>query len=99
MSVEAILLGIAQDGGVPHTGCECANCSRAWTDPSLRRFAACLALIDRANHTSWLIDATPDFREQLHALRRLAPDCPLSGIILTHAHIGHYAGLIHLGYA
>ena len=97
MSVEAILLGIAQDGGVPHAGCYCANCSRAWTDPALRQFAACLGLVDHASRQSWLIDATLDFREQLHALQNLAPGCPLASIVLTHAHVGHYAGLIHLG--
>jgi pyrroloquinoline quinone biosynthesis protein B len=58
---------------------------------------ACLGLIDRGNCHSWLIDATPDFREQLHALHNLAPGCPLAGMALTHAHVGHYAGLIHLG--
>jgi pyrroloquinoline quinone biosynthesis protein B len=58
---------------------------------------ACLGLVDHANRQSWLIDATPDFREQLHALHNLAPDCPLAGIVLTHAHVGHYAGLINLG--
>jgi pyrroloquinoline quinone biosynthesis protein B len=97
VSIEAILLGIAQDGGVPHAGCECANCRRAWSDPSARQLATCLAVVDHANHRSWLIDATPDFREQLHALQSLVPECPLSGILLTHAHVGHYAGLIHLG--
>ncbi|NOZ27352.1 MAG: pyrroloquinoline quinone biosynthesis protein PqqB [Chloroflexi bacterium] len=97
MSVEAILLGVAQDGGVPHTGCECAHCRRAWEDPSFRQWAACLGLVDRAHRQSWLIDATPNFPEQLHALREFVPDCPLAGILLTHAHIGHYAGLIHLG--
>lgn len=97
MRVEAILLGIAQDGGVPHAGCECTNCTRAWADPAFLQFAACLGLVDYANRQSWLIDATPDFREQLHALHDLAPECSLAGIILTHAHVGHYAGLIHLG--
>jgi pyrroloquinoline quinone biosynthesis protein B len=58
---------------------------------------ACLGLVDRTTHQSWLIDATPDFREQLHALHKLVPDCSLAGILLTHAHVGHYAGLIHLG--
>ncbi|HEY63198.1 MAG TPA: pyrroloquinoline quinone biosynthesis protein PqqB [Caldilineae bacterium] len=97
MSVEAILLGVAQDGGVPHTGCDCARCRRAWEDPSFRQWAVCLGLVDRDRHQSWLIDATPHFPEQLHTLREFAPDCPLAGILLTHAHIGHYAGLIHLG--
>jgi pyrroloquinoline quinone biosynthesis protein B len=97
MNVEAILLGVAQDGGVPHAGCDCANCNRAWAESSFRQFVACLGLVDRANCQSWLIDATPDFREQLRALYDLAPDNPLAGIVLTHAHVGHYAGLIHLG--
>lgn len=97
MSVEAILLGVAQDGGVPQAGCSCAQCGPAHADPAQRRWVSCLGLVDRVTHQSWLIDATPDLREQVHALRELAPDCVLAGIALTHAHIGHYAGLIHLG--
>ena len=41
----------------------------------------------------WLVDCTPDFPEQL---RRLGGG-PLAGILLTHAHMGHYTGLLHLG--
>ena len=55
------------------------------------------ALVDHTIRQSWLIDATPDCREQLHALGQFAPNCSLAGIILTHAHMGHYTGLIHLG--
>jgi pyrroloquinoline quinone biosynthesis protein B len=47
-----------------------------------------------------MIEATPDFRDQLHQLDLVAPidAVPgLAGILLTHAHVGHYAGLIHLG--
>jgi pyrroloquinoline quinone biosynthesis protein B len=44
-----------------------------------------------------MIDATPDFRQQLHYLQKAAPGYTLAGILLTHAHIGHYTGLIHLG--
>ena len=108
---EAILLGAAQDGGVPQAGCACAHCQSARSDAAQRQWAACLGLVDRASRQSWLIDATPDFRPQLDALQDFAgsselapsgssgygPDCPLAGILLTHAHIGHYAGLIHLG--
>lgn len=97
MSVEAILLGTAQDGGVPQAGCYCTHCAPAHADPARRHWVTCLGLVDRTTRQSWLIDATPDFREQLHALRRIAPDNSLAGIVLTHAHIGHYAGLIHLG--
>jgi pyrroloquinoline quinone biosynthesis protein B len=55
-------------------------------------------LIDRSSRQCWLIDATPDLPEQWHNLRALTAHCDLAGILLTHAHAGHYAGLIHLGY-
>jgi len=97
VSVEAILLGTAQDGGLPQAGCDCQHCRAAHEDPRQRRWVACLGLVDRDTRQSWIIDATPDFREQLHLLQSLTPECRLSGILLTHAHAGHYAGLIHLG--
>jgi pyrroloquinoline quinone biosynthesis protein B len=97
MTVEAVLLGVAQDGGVPQAGCGCDACRRAWADPAARQLPACLGLIDRTSDRSFLIDATPAFPEQLHALQQLAPESCLAGVLLTHAHVGHYAGLIHLG--
>ena len=49
----------------------------------------------------WIIDASPDFPNQLHALdQELAPRGPapaLEGIVITHGHIGHYTGLMYLG--
>jgi pyrroloquinoline quinone biosynthesis protein B len=56
--------------------------------------------VDPRRGQRWIIDATPDFPRQLAELDRLAPvaESPgLSGIFLTHAHIGHYTGLMHLG--
>lgn len=95
-----VVLGIAQDGGRPHAGCRKECCERAWKDPSLRRHASCLAVIDPATSSRWIIDATPDFREQLRMLDVAfpVPESPgITGIFLTHAHAGHYPGLIHLG--
>lgn len=97
MTVEAILLGSAQDAGVPQAGCYCTNCRAVREGRAQREYATSLALVDHAEGVSWIIDATPDFREQLALLHEFAPDCPLRGILLTHAHIGHYAGLLHLG--
>jgi len=94
---KAILLGTAQDAGVPQAGCNCPHCQAARTNPAQRQFVSCLGLVDTRTRQSWLIDATPDFPEQLYLLRQFASDCPLAGIFLTHAHIGHYTGLIHLG--
>jgi pyrroloquinoline quinone biosynthesis protein B len=88
-----IVLGIAQDGGAPHAGCEKACCADRWADPSRRLHVACLGIVDPAASACWLIDATPDFPAQLRRLE----GTDLAGILLTHAHIGHYTGLVHLG--
>jgi pyrroloquinoline quinone biosynthesis protein B len=91
------VLGIAQDGGVPQAGDR--DPSR-WQDARTRRHVVCLGVVDPEASQRWMIEATPDFPEQLHALDRLAPrpDSPgLDGIFITHAHVGHYTGLFHLG--
>lgn len=45
-----------------------------------------------------MFEATPDFKEQLHQLTKESSDTEFFGIFLTHAHIGHYTGLMHLGH-
>jgi pyrroloquinoline quinone biosynthesis protein B len=90
--VEAVVLGIAQDGGVPHAGCHQPLCEEARRDCSKRVRVASLGLLDPAAGRRFLIDATPDFGEQIEALGGV-PDA----ILLTHAHIGHYLGLAQLG--
>jgi pyrroloquinoline quinone biosynthesis protein B len=90
--IEAVVLGIAQDGGVPHLGCRQKLCIEARSDPSKRRHVASLGLIDGVSGKRFLIDATPDFESQVSRLGGL-PD----GILLTHAHVGHYLGLALLG--
>ncbi|MCU1230287.1 MAG: pyrroloquinoline quinone biosynthesis protein PqqB [Acidobacteria bacterium] len=92
-----VVLGIAQDGGYPQAGCKRDDCIAAWRDPSLRRHVASLGIVDPVSGERWIIDATPDFPEQLHRLDLLAPSKTLPSILLTHAHIGHYTGLMHLG--
>jgi pyrroloquinoline quinone biosynthesis protein B len=89
---EAVVLGIAQDGGVPHLGCRQPLCVEARRDPAKRQLVASLGLVDPAEGKRFIIDATPDFGRQVEALGGL-PDA----ILLTHAHIGHYLGLAQLG--
>ena len=91
-----VVLGVAQDGGIPQAGSR----DLAWENPSLRRYVSCLAIVDPYSGGRWLLDATPDFPEQLRMLDTLAPPLTrpgISGILLTHAHMGHYTGLMHLG--
>lgn len=94
---EAILLGTVQDAGVPHMGCTCARCTAARRDPALRRYAVALALVDHAARQWWLVDATPDIREQWGLMTQVYPGYVLAGVLLTHAHLGHYTGLLHFG--
>lgn len=90
------VLGIAQDGGYPHAACEKACCAPVWGDPAERKLVSCLALIDPGSGQSWMFDATPDFKDQQYRLKRES-GLELAGIFLTHAHIGHYTGLMQLG--
>lgn len=93
-----IVLGVAQDGGVPQAG---TKAHPAWDDPAERRLVASLGLVDPATSQRWLFDATPDFREQLHRLDTVFPVAEVpgfAGIFLTHAHMGHYTGLMHVGH-
>lgn len=95
--VEAVLLGIAQDGGIPQAGCFCKYCREASTNPSACQFTVCLGLVDHQAKKYWMIDATPDFRAQHRFLASKNPNYEFAGVLLTHGHIGHYTGLIHLG--
>lgn len=98
--VSIVVLGVAQDAGYPQTGCYQPHCMRAWEDKSLRRTASSIAVINKPAQNTYLFDATPDMREQLYALHTIAPSDKyrLNGVFLTHAHIGHYAGLMHFGH-
>jgi len=86
-----VVLGIAQDGGMPHLGCEKGPCAAARKGERRAERVACLGITD--GEKGWLLDATPDLPAQVHALGVRAP----AGVFLTHAHIGHYTGLMFLG--
>ncbi|HVS01565.1 MAG TPA: MBL fold metallo-hydrolase [Thermoanaerobaculia bacterium] len=99
------VLGTAQDGGLPHVACTCERCEAARQDPGARRLVASLALVLPESDRVLLLDATPDLPEQLELLAdvRAAPAGrvdrqPVDGIVLTHAHVGHYLGLAFLGF-
>ncbi|WP_153730862.1 MBL fold metallo-hydrolase [Sporosarcina obsidiansis] len=93
------VLGSAQDAGLPHPNCYCDNCKRAMDDPKFKRTAASLAIILPEEKRWHLIDATPDMKEQMIALQRAhnLEGQVMNSVFLTHAHIGHYPGLMFLG--
>lgn len=99
------VLGTAQDGGLPHAACTCPRCEAARTDPARRRLVASIAIVLPDRGEAYLVDATPDIRPQLHALRDVGPTAtgrtdrrPVDGVFISHAHLGHYTGLAFLGF-
>ncbi len=97
IGAEAILLGTAQDAGLPQAGCQCFRCSHARLEPESRKFPVSLGLVDHVSASFWIIDATPAFGPQLDYVLNRFPGYSMKGIFLTHAHMGHYSGLIQLG--
>jgi pyrroloquinoline quinone biosynthesis protein B len=99
---EFVLLGTAQDGGLPHAGCNCANCARAREDAGFRRHPAAAGVVSSSERL--LIDATSSFADQIQTLWERTVDDPASvprhsapeTVLITHAHTGHYAGLWQL---
>ena len=91
-----IVLGIAQDGGAPHAACTKECCISKWDNPKLHNKVSSIGIVDPSTNEVWMIDATPDFSLQLNTLT-MDQKRAFKGVFLTHAHIGHYTGLIHLG--
>jgi pyrroloquinoline quinone biosynthesis protein B len=56
--------------------------------------------VDPLSKKWWLFEATPDIKEQLEYFREETgnayPYLP-AGVFITHAHIGHYTGLMQFG--
>ena len=95
-----VVLGIAQDAGYPQIGCDKECCKSYWEGKEEKKHVVCLALVDRITNQYWLFEATPDIREQLHTLQEYLPaknNYNPNGIFITHAHIGHYSGLMQFG--
>ena len=95
-----IILGTVQDGGSPHMGCKKKCCELLFDNPIASRKVVSIGIVDSEAKKTWIIEATPDFPIQAKILNKNIsfnhqemPD----GIFLSHAHIGHYAGLMYLG--
>jgi len=91
---------VGQDAGYPQAGCYQAHCLKGWEDVNARRGATSIALVDPKGAAKYLFEASPNLPEQLYVLEQYAPNdsYPLNGVFLTHAHIGHYSGLMYFGH-
>lgn len=94
-----MVLGTIQDAGSPQIGCTKECCRTLFNKPDPTRKVVSLGLFDKAQKKTYLFEATPDITSQLSMLKTVANsdhDIP-DGIFLSHAHIGHYTGLMYLG--
>lgn len=98
--ISIIVLGTVQDAGSPHVACEKECCTALFKNHDTSRKVVSLGVLDETAKKTYLFEATPDITKQLRDLRQAArfkiTDIP-DGIFLTHAHIGHYTGLMYLG--
>jgi pyrroloquinoline quinone biosynthesis protein B len=97
-SAWAVVLGAAQDGGLPQMGCVCAHCREARRDLAMAEDPSSIALVDDRTRQFWLLDLSPALARQYDWLQgELGSGYRFAGAVLTHAHMGHYAGLLSLG--
>ena len=95
-----IILGTIQDAGSPHIGCKKECCKNLFDTPDKDRQVVALGLIDNKHSKKYLFEATPDISRQMKSLKRndiQNTNEMVDGIFLTHAHMGHYTGLMYLG--
>lgn len=94
------VLGIAQDAGYPQINCEKLCCELVYNGKESKKMVSSLGLVDLERKQKWLFDATPDIAEQLQQLKTndLNNGRVIDGVFLTHAHIGHYTGLMYFGF-
>jgi pyrroloquinoline quinone biosynthesis protein B len=99
-TVRLVVLGTVQDAGSPQIGCQKECCADLYENPDPQRMVVSLGLIDDTFKKTYLFEATPDMPLQMEVLNRKSgsdlskvPDA----VFLTHAHIGHYTGLMYFG--
>ena len=100
--LRVVVLGAAAGGGVPQWNCGCPVCRAARSEyPELQSTQASIALSADGEHW-FLINASPDLRQQLIATPQLHPrlgklrHSPISGVILTNGEIDAVAGLLSM---
>jgi pyrroloquinoline quinone biosynthesis protein B len=99
--LRVVVLGAAAGGGLPQWNCGCAICLKARTDPALQSTQASIAVSADGDHW-FLINASPDLRQQLIATPQLHPrpgrlrHSPISGVILTNGEVDAVAGLLSM---
>ncbi len=102
MTARVYILGSGQDGGLPQFAARTEPNLNAHADASRQRLGPSICVLDDDGRC-FLIDVSPDIKQQearlleLPAYKSRPPGNPFDALLLTHAHMGHYAGLVHFG--
>ena len=99
--IRILVLGTAAGGGLPQWNCACPNCLAAREGRIPARTQSCVA-ISPDGEQWYVINASPDLREQIEAFPPLHPrpspprNTPIAGVLLTNADLDHTLGLLLL---
>jgi pyrroloquinoline quinone biosynthesis protein B len=100
--LRVVVLGAGAGGGVPQWNCGCEGCRAARENGhELQRTQASVAFSGDGEHW-FLINASPDLRQQLNATPQLHPKAgalrhtPVAGVILTNSEVDAVAGLLSM---
>ncbi|MCP5505998.1 MAG: MBL fold metallo-hydrolase, partial [Chlamydiales bacterium] len=86
--MKVLFLGTGGSMGIPYIGCSCRVCTSSNTKNNRLR----PSILIEENGKRYLVDSGPDFRAQAlkHQIDRI------DGLLLTHTHYDHIAGLDEL---
>ena len=97
-----VVLGAAAGGGVPQWNCGCEVCRKARSENSVLTSTQASIGFSRDGAHWFLVNASPDLRQQLIATPQLHPakgrlrHSPIAGVILTNGEIDAVAGLLSM---
>jgi pyrroloquinoline quinone biosynthesis protein B len=100
--LRVVVLGAAAGGGVPQWNCGCPVCLTARSENPELRSTQCSIAVSADNEHWYLVNASPDLRQQLIATPQLHPKkgqlrhSPIAGVILTNGEIDAVAGLLSM---
>ena len=98
--IELIILGTAQDAGYPQIACSKKCCELYKKGLRKEEYPTSLAIINWEENKYWLFEASPKINPQITLVNKIMGNKTQllpSGIFLSHAHIGHYTGLMLFG--
>ena len=100
--IQVLVLGAGAGGGFPQWNSNSEACRRARAgDPAARPATQASIAVSSDGDTWFVINASPDLREQINREARLHPrhglrSSPIAGMLLTNSDVDAVAGLLHL---